>query len=232
MGKNNSLKKMHRLNTWFLKTGLLVAALLLWSGGAQAENSLQDLSEAEGVTCAQGDLRSCLIYYYLVEPDADGELRGLADTPRSSALSPRLEAVQVLLEEQKLGGQLDEELQQLYAPADASEDKKKAVADRWQGFKWMLGRLDWDATLKASGEAARADYPLDELYAADGRDAGGVGVGLGGIFVYHQFSRREPPGRSQKGDLDGDRGGGAGWRVVCDCEHDCDAGVLSGANLL
>ena len=73
---------------------------------------------------------------------------------------------------------------------------------------------------------ARADYPLDELYAADGRDAGGVGVGLGGIFVYHQFSRRKPPRRSQKGDPDGDRGGGAGWGVVCDCEHDCDAGVL------
>ena len=145
------------------KSLLLLAGLLLWSGGAQAGNSLQDLSEEEGVTCAQGDLRSCLIYYYLVEPDADGELQGLSDTPRSSALSPRLEAVQVLLEEQKLGGQLDEELQQLYAPADASEDKKKAVADRWQGFKWMLGRLDWDATLKASGEATIFGYGQENI---------------------------------------------------------------------
>ena len=101
------------------KSLLLLAGLLLWCGGAQAENSLQDLSEKEGVTCAQGDLRSCLIYYYALPTDLSGELvqtnfagniEPLSDEPQSSGLSPRLEKVAPILAIEKLGGSVQIEL--------------------------------------------------------------------------------------------------------------------------
>ena len=122
-------------NAWFSKIGLLAVGALLWGGGAQAGTSLQSLSQEDGVTCKQGGLRSCLIYYYLVEPDAKGELKDLSDRASGSALSPRLKKVYVLLDdESRSDGQqslhefIKEELEQLYAPAGASEEKKKEVS--------------------------------------------------------------------------------------------------------
>ena len=74
-------------------------------------------------------------------------------------MSARLEAVQVLLEEQKLGGRLHEELQQLSAPANASEEKKKEVAQRWAAFEFMLNRLD----LENSGKETVFGYRQEDV---------------------------------------------------------------------
>ncbi len=136
-------------NAWFSKIGLLVVGALLWGGGVQAGTSLESLSKESGVTCKQGDLRSCLIYYYLVEPDVNGELKGLSDGASGSELSPRLEKVYVLLDKKpRSDGQkllyefIEEELEQLHAPANASPEEKEKVAQRWAAFAFMLNRLD------------------------------------------------------------------------------------------
>ena len=236
-------------NAWFSKIGLLAAGTLLWGGGAAQEivGSLKSLSEEDSNQCAHLDYFPCLVQYYALPTDLSGELVQtdlsrknipLSDEPRSSGLSPRLEKVAPILAIEKLGGLVQIELNQLrYVPTGNSEiddKKKKEVAQRWAAFEFMLKRLD---SARVGNETvfgyAQEDVSLkstfrdlDELYAADCRDAGGAGLGLGWIFVYHQFPRRKPPRRSQKGDPDGDRGGGAGWRVVCDCEHDCESGVL------
>ena len=136
-------------NAWFSKIGLLAVGTLLWGGGAQAGTSLESLSQEDGVTCEPEGLRSCLIYYYLVEPDAKGELKGLSDRASGSALSPRLKKVHVLLDDeprsdgqQSLHEFIEEELEQLHAPAGASDEKKKEVSQRWAAFAFMLKRLD------------------------------------------------------------------------------------------
>ena len=132
------------LENWSAGSGAL-----LWGGGAQAGTSLKSLSQEDGVTCEQRGLRSCLIYYYLVEPDVNGELKGLSDGASGSALSPRLKKVYVLLDyeprsdgQQSLHEFIKEELEQLHAPAGASEEKKKEVSQRWAAFDFMLKRLD------------------------------------------------------------------------------------------
>ena len=138
-------------NAWFSKIGLLAVGALLWGGGSAQEvsGSLKSLSQEDGVTCKKDELRSCLIYYYLVEPYAKGELKDLSDRASGSALSPRLKKVHVLLDDkprsdgqQSLHEFIKEELGRLYAPADASEDKKKEVVQRWAAFDFMLKRLD------------------------------------------------------------------------------------------
>ena len=161
------------------KSLLLLAGLLLWCGGAQAENSLQDLSEKEGVTCKQGDLRSCLIYYYALPTDLSGELaqtnfagniEPLSDEPQSSGLSPLLKKVYVLLDkkprsdgQQSLHEFIEEELEQLwYVPTGDSEidDKnKKRVKERWAAFDFMLKRLE----LEASGKETVFGYRQEDL---------------------------------------------------------------------
>ena len=246
---------MWRFDAALSKTILLLAGMLLWGGGAQAETSLKSLSEVEGVTCKKGDLRSCLIYYYLVKPDPKGELKDLSDDVTDSPLSPRLKKVQVLLEEKKLGGRLHEELQQLYASADASEEKKKAVAQRWAAFAFMLKRLDPtsvgadtvfgyaqdDVSLKSTfrdideqlDSSVSKESNLRELIirwtnfmlpiAATMAALGLVWAGFLYITSFQDESRLE---EAKEGDSDGRGGGGAGWGVVCDCEYDCESGVL------
>ena len=136
-------------NAWFSKIGLLAVGALLWGGGVQAGTSLKSLSQEDGVTCKKDELRSCLIYYYLVKPDAKGELEGLSDRASGSALSPRLKKVYVLLDDeprsdgqQSLHDFIKEELGRLYAPPNATDERKKEVSQRWAAFDFMLKRLD------------------------------------------------------------------------------------------
>ena len=157
-------------NAWFSKIGLLAVGTLLWGGGAAQEivGSLKSLSEEDSNQCAHLDYFPCLVQYYALPTDLSGELVQtdlsrknipLSDEPRSSGLSPRLEKVAPILAIEKLGGFVQIELEKLYAPANASQEDKEAVAERWAAFQFMLNRLD----LENSGKETVFGYRQEDV---------------------------------------------------------------------